>query len=57
LPVGEGLFAFETHEEVLAGIEALNADYDRHSRTARAVAEEYLDSDRVLNRLLERCWA
>jgi hypothetical protein len=53
LPVGAGLFAFETIDEVLASIEALNGDYDRHARGARAVAEEYFDSDRVLGRLLD----
>jgi hypothetical protein len=37
---------------VLAATEALEDDYDRHSRAARAVAEEYFDSDRVLGRLL-----
>jgi glycosyltransferase involved in cell wall biosynthesis len=52
LPVGSGLFAFDTIDEVLASIEALNGDYDRHARAARAVAEEYFDSDRVLERLL-----
>jgi hypothetical protein len=57
LPVGAGLFAFEAIEEVLASIEALNGDYDRHARAARAVAEEYFDSDRVLVRLLERLGA
>ena len=54
LPVGAGLFAFETIEEVLASVEALNDDYDRHARAARAIAEEYFDSDRVLARLLAR---
>jgi hypothetical protein len=52
LPVDAGLFAFDTIDEVLASIEALNGDYDRHARAARAVAEEYFDSDRVLVRLL-----
>jgi hypothetical protein len=52
LPVGAGLFTFGTIEEALASIEALDRDYDRHARAARAVAEEYFDSDRVLVRLL-----
>ena len=52
LPVGAGLFAFETIDDVLAATEALEGDYDRHSRAARAVAEEYFDSDKVLGRLL-----
>jgi hypothetical protein len=57
LPTGEGLFAFETLEEVLASIEALNADYARHARAARALAEEFFDSDKVLTRLLQRIGA
>jgi hypothetical protein len=54
LPVGAGLFTFETIEEALASIEALDGDYDRHARAARSVAEEYFDSDKVLARLLDQ---
>jgi hypothetical protein len=54
LPTGEGLFAFETIAEVLAGIEALNRQYTAHARAARALAEHYFDSDKVLARLLQR---
>jgi hypothetical protein len=54
LPVGDGLFAFETIDEVLASIEVLNGDYDHHARTAHVVAEEYFDSGRVLARLLDK---
>ena len=57
LPAGTGLFAFETIDDVLASIEALNGAHGRQSRAARAVAEEYLDSDKVLARLLERLGA
>jgi hypothetical protein len=57
LPSGEGLFAFETTDDVLAGIEALNRDYGRHARAARALAEEHFDSDRVLSRLLQQLGA
>jgi hypothetical protein len=57
LPTGEGLFAFETIEDVLAGIDSLNRDYTRHAKAARAIAEEFLDSDRVLTRLLEQIGA
>lgn len=52
LPTGDGLFAFETSEDVLAGIDALNENYARHSQAARDVAVEYFDSDKVLRRLL-----
>jgi hypothetical protein len=57
LPTGAGLFAFETAEEVLAGIEAINGDYERHARAARALTEEHFDSDKVLGRLLRRVGA
>lgn len=53
LPTGEGLFSFETSDEALASIEALNSDYARHARGARAIAEDHFDSDKVLGRLLE----
>jgi hypothetical protein len=53
LPTGEGLFAFEDLDDVVAAFAEIDADYPRHSDAARALAEEYLDSDRVLGRLLE----
>lgn len=52
LPTGEGLFTFSTPDEVAAAVDALAADYDRHARAARALAEAYLDSDQVLARML-----
>jgi hypothetical protein len=57
LPTGEGLFAFATADDVLAGIDALRADYERHRRAAREIAVAYLDSDQVLASLLERVTA
>ena len=57
IPAGEGLLAFESTDDILAGIEQLRADYDRHARSARAIAEEYFDSDGVLRRLLDRIYA
>ena len=53
LPAGEGLFSFQTAEDVLAAIDAINRDYPGHSRAARSLAERYFDSDVVLPRLLE----
>ena len=52
LPVGEGLFAFDSVNDVLIAIDALRRDYHRHARAARAIAEEFFESDRVLGRLL-----
>jgi hypothetical protein len=53
LPVGEGILAFRTEDEAVAGIRDVEARYETHSRAARAIAEEYFDSDRVLARLLD----
>ena len=53
LPVGEGLLAFTTLDEAVAGVDAIRRDYARHSRAARAIAEDYFDSDTVLSRLLD----
>jgi hypothetical protein len=53
-PTGEGLLTFSNLEEAAAGVEEIQRNYDRHSRAARALAEEHFDSDRVLRRLLHR---
>lgn len=52
LPTGEGLFAFNTMEEILAAFEAIGADYQRHSRAAIEIAEEYFRAETVLAKLL-----
>jgi hypothetical protein len=52
LPTGEGLFAFNTMDDILAAFEAINSDYARHSRVARAIAEEYFCAERVLANML-----
>ncbi len=54
LPTGEGLFAFATIEDAVAAVETVTAEYARHARAARALAEEHFDSDRVLAQLLRR---
>lgn len=53
LPSGEGLVAFRTFDQAVDGAERIQRDYTRHSRAARAIAEEYFDSDKVLGRLLD----
>jgi hypothetical protein len=52
LPTGEGLFAFRSIEDILAAFDAIESDYARHSRAARAVAEDYFRAETVLGRLL-----
>jgi hypothetical protein len=54
LPTGEGLFSFRTELDAVAAIDEVNRDYPRHAKAARQIAEEMLDSNEVLARLLER---
>jgi hypothetical protein len=37
----------------VAAIKEVESDYARHAEAARAIAEEYFDSDKVLTRLIE----
>lgn len=53
-PVGEGLIAFSTLEEAAEGVEEIERNYERHSRAARMLAEEYFDARKVISNLLER---
>jgi hypothetical protein len=53
LPQGEGLLSFSSPEEAAAQARCIAADPEGHAGAARAIAEQYLDSDRVLGRLLE----
>ena len=51
-PVGSGLFDYATHAEALAAIDAIEADYPRHSRAARDLAGACFAADRVIADLL-----
>jgi hypothetical protein len=53
LPVGEGLFAFDSMDEILTAFQAINSDYKKHSAAARAIAEEYFRAETVLGKLLK----
>ena len=54
LPIGRGLFAFRNMEDILTAIETIEGDYDRHSRAAREIAQEYFATENVLCSLIER---
>jgi glycosyltransferase involved in cell wall biosynthesis len=54
LPDAGGLFRFRNLEEAAAALNAAEADYERHCRQARALAEEHFDAQRVVARVLER---
>jgi hypothetical protein len=51
--LGEGLVAYSTLDEAVAGAERILADLPAHARAARRLAETELDSRIVLTRLLE----
>ena len=53
IETGLGLLTFSTPEEATSAARAVDADWHRHSRAARAIAAEHLDSNRVLPRLLD----
>jgi hypothetical protein len=52
LPCGRGLFAVRNAEEAAAAIAEINGNYQRHSRAARALASEFLDTGIVLRKFL-----
>jgi hypothetical protein len=52
LPNGEGMFRFSTVEEATEALAAIDADYERHCRAARAIAEEFFDARAVLSDVL-----
>jgi hypothetical protein len=53
LPLGDGVVAFTTLEEAVAGVEEICSDYQRHAHAARQLAEEHFAAGRVLPRLLD----
>jgi hypothetical protein len=53
LPSGEGLLAFSDLEQARSGAEEIRRDLPRHSAAARAIAEEFFASERVLPELME----
>lgn len=53
LPVGKGLLSYTNLEEAVTAIREVDANYSHHAKSARAIAEEYFDSSKVLTRLIE----
>jgi hypothetical protein len=57
LPDAAGLWRFRDLAGAAACLDAVAADYDRQSRQARALAEEYFDARSVAGRVLEQALA
>jgi hypothetical protein len=51
-PAGEGVFDYATHDEALAAIDAIAADYGRHSRAAREIAGDCFGAAPVLAEMM-----
>jgi hypothetical protein len=54
LPTGKGLFAFQTMEDVLAAVDAIESDYAGNSQAAREIAAEYFAAEKVVGSLMRR---
>lgn len=53
LPAGKGLFAVKSVEEAAEAIRMITSDYTLHSVAARKIAEEHLDSNKVISKILD----
>jgi hypothetical protein len=54
LPDADGLFRFRTLDEAAAALETVEADYERHARAARGLAEAHFDAIKVVAAVLDR---
>lgn len=50
---GKGYLTYETTDEAVAAVRAVNDDYPAHCEAARALAEERMDGTRLLAEMLE----
>ena len=53
LPVGEGLFAVKDVMKAKEAIETIESNYDYHAQKAYEIAQEYLETKKVLSRFLD----
>jgi hypothetical protein len=52
LPTGRGLFAFQSTDDILAAVEAIESDYQTHCQAAAEIADEYFAAEKVVGRLM-----
>jgi hypothetical protein len=53
LPCGEGIFQFATPDEAADALATVNADYERHCRAARQIAEAHFDARQTAEKILK----
>jgi hypothetical protein len=56
LPASEGFIAISDIDEATAAVRAIDNEYERHSTAARRFAEEHLDSNKCLPKMINACW-
>ena len=54
IPSGNGLFAFQTLDEAVEAVKTVVKNKSHHINAARAIAEEYFESGKVLTELIEK---
>lgn len=52
LPTGNGLFVFNSMDEIVSAVDQINSNYKHHSAQATEVAREYFNYDKVLRPML-----
>jgi hypothetical protein len=57
IPVGIGIVPFKSIEEAASAIREVEGNYPRHAAAARAIANEYFDSAKVLPQLVDGAFA
>ncbi len=53
LPDADGMFRFNTLDDALSAIDAMNSDYKKHCSSARELAATYFDAEKVLASVLD----
>lgn len=53
LPLGEGLFAYRTLEDIVGAVKAVRAAPERHRRAARRIAAEHFEATAVIGAMLK----
>jgi hypothetical protein len=49
-----GLLSFRSLDEIVDAVKKINANYARHSRAARALAQEFFEAEKVVKSILDR---
>jgi hypothetical protein len=52
-PTGKGLFGWNTIDDIIKAVDAIESDYAGHRRAARDIAAEYFAAEKVLGKLMQ----